>query len=178
MTVNYRESYGMFAVSGILFNHESELRGPEFVTRKISLNVANRAKGGKEVLRLGNLNSKRDWGYAKEYVEGMHKMLQVSEPDSFVLATGETTEIRKFVEFCFAVVDTEIRWEGEDENEKGYDRKTGDLLVEVDPKFYRPAEVDLLIGDPTKAKEVLGWEATVKAAKLAEIMVRSDINRA
>jgi GDPmannose 4,6-dehydratase len=177
MTVNYRESYGMFAVSGILFNHESELRGPEFVTRKISLNVAKRARGEKEVLKLGNLNSKRDWGYAKEYVEGMHKMLQVDEPDTFVLATGETTEIRKFVEFCFAAVDTEVKWEGENEQEKGYDRKTGELLVEVDPQFYRPAEVDLLIGDPSKAKDLLGWEATVKAEKLAEIMVKSDIDR-
>jgi GDPmannose 4,6-dehydratase len=176
MVTNYRESYGMFATSGILFNHESELRGPEFVTRKITLNVAKRYHGDDDVLELGNLNAKRDWGYAKEYVEGMYLMLQAESPDSFVLATNATTTIREFVESAFKVIEREIRWEGSDDNEKGYDAKSGDLLVRVNPQFYRPAEVDLLIGDPTKAKEKLGWEPKTDVKKLAEIMVNSDIN--
>jgi GDPmannose 4,6-dehydratase len=176
MVTNYRESYGMFATSGILFNHESELRGPEFVTRKITLNVAKRYHGQGEVLELGNLDAKRDWGYAKEYVEGMYLMLQAEKPDSFVLATNQTTTIRNFVSCAFKVIEKEIRWEGEGEQEQGFDSKTNELLVRVNPQFYRPAEVELLIGDPTKAKEILGWEPKTDVQKLAEIMVNSDIN--
>jgi GDPmannose 4,6-dehydratase len=175
MTVNYRESYGLFATSGILFNHESELRGPEFVTRKITLNVAKRANGSTEILELGNLDAKRDWGYAKEYVEGMYLMLQAQKPDTFVLATGETYTIRFFVQEAFKVIGKEIKWEGSAEQEIGKDSVTGEVLVRVNPKFYRPAEVELLIGDPTKAKEILGWEAKTKAGQLAKIMVESDI---
>jgi GDPmannose 4,6-dehydratase len=175
MTVNYRESYGMFATSGILFNHESELRGPEFVTRKITLNVAKRALGSNVVLELGNLDAKRDWGYAKEYVEGMYLMLQAEKPDTFVLATGETYTIRYFVEKSFAVIGKTVEWKGEAEQEIGYDATTGEELVRVNPEFYRPAEVELLIGDPTKATQVLGWTAKTKAGDLAKIMVDSDI---
>lgn len=175
MTVNYRESYDMFTTSGILFNHESELRGPEFVTRKITLNVAARFHGQTEVLELGNLDAERDWGYAKEYVEGMYLMLQAKTPDTFVLATGQTTKIRVFVEKAFAVIDRQIRWEGQGEQEQGFDAKTGELLVRVNPQFFRPAEVDLLIGDPSKAITELGWQPQTDISQLAEIMVKSDI---
>jgi GDPmannose 4,6-dehydratase len=176
MVTNYRESYDMFATSGILFNHESELRGLEFVTRKITDNVAKRYHGHNIVLELGNLDAKRDWGYAKEYVEGMYLMLQAKTPDTFVLATNVTTTIRDFVNYSFQVIDKTIRWEGTAENEKGYDANTGELLVQVNPKFYRPAEVELLIGDPKKAKDILGWSPKTSVADLAEIMVRSDIS--
>jgi GDPmannose 4,6-dehydratase len=176
MVTNYRESYDMFATSGILFNHESELRGLEFVTRKITDNVAKRYHGHNIVLELGNLDAKRDWGYAKEYVEGMYLMLQAKTPDTFVLATNVTTTIRDFVNYSFQVIDKTIRWEGSAENEKGYDANTGELLVQVNPKFYRPAEVELLIGDPKKAKDILGWSPKTSVADLAEIMVRSDIS--
>jgi GDPmannose 4,6-dehydratase len=178
MTVNYRESYDFFGTSGILFNHESELRGPKFVTRKITLHAATWANGNKgTLLELGNMDAKRDWGWAKEYVECMYLMLQQEKPDTFVIATGETTTVRDFVEYSFAVIDREIRWEGEVENEKGFDKKTGEQLVGVNSEFYRPAEVDLLLGDPSKAKNVLGWEPKVKAKELAEIMVKSDVDR-
>lgn len=177
MTVNYRESYGLFATSGILFNHESELRGPEFVTRKITLNVAQRKMGGEEILELGNLNAKRDWGYAKEYVEGMYMMLQAEKPDTYVLATNQTNTIRYFVEKSFKVIGIDIEWEGEAENEIGRDTKTGKILVKVNKDFYRPAEVELLIGDPSKAKKELGWKPKVYVDELAEIMVKSDIKR-
>jgi GDPmannose 4,6-dehydratase len=176
MVTNYRESYDMFATSGILFNHESELRGLEFVTRKITDNVAKRYHGHNIVLELGNLDAKRDWGYAKEYVEGMYLMLQAKTPDTFVLATNVTTTIRDFVNYSFQVIDKTIRWEGTAENEKGYDANTGELLVQVNPKFYRPAEVELLIGDPKKAKDILGWSPKTSVADLAEIMVRGDIS--
>lgn len=177
MTTNYRESYGLFATSGILFNHESELRGPEFVTRKISLHVAAKSLGGQKVLELGNLNAQRDWGYAKEYVEGMYLMLQADKPDSFVLATGKTQTIRSFVQASFDQISIEIDWQGIGENEKGFDKKTGALLVQVNPDFYRPAEVELLIGDPTKAKKILGWQAKTTALDLAKLMVQADIKR-
>jgi GDPmannose 4,6-dehydratase len=177
MTVNYRESYGLFATSGILFNHESELRGPEFVTRKITLNVAKRSIDNKEILELGNLDSKRDWGYAKDYVMGMYLMLQAEKPDSYVLATGQTNTIRFFVEQSFAVIDKAIIWEGENENEIGKDKETGEILVKVNPEFYRPAEVELLIGDPKKAEEELGWKASVQIKELAKLMVEADIKR-
>ena len=176
MTVNYRESYDMFVTSGILFNHESELRGPEFVTRKITINVAGWKMGKKEPLELGNLDSERDWGYAKEYVEGMHLMLQADKPDTFVLATGQKTKIRTFAEKAFHAIDRGIVWEGSGEDEKGYDAKTRELLVKINPKFYRPAEVDLLIGDASKAKEVLGWSYKTGIEELTQIMVKSDIN--
>jgi len=175
LTVNYRESYNMFATSGILFNHESELRGHEFVTRKITLNVAKRAKGIDEMLELGNIDAQRDWGYAKEYVEGMWMMLQHKEADDFVLATGKTTTIREFVEFAFQEIGIEIIWEGKDIEEKGIDKKTGKVLVKINPEFYRPAEVELLIGDPSKAKNILGWEAKTDIKGLAKIMVSKDI---
>jgi GDPmannose 4,6-dehydratase len=176
MVTNYRESYGMFAASGILFNHESELRGIEFVTRKITDNVAKWFHGHNTILELGNLNAKRDWGYAKEYVEGMYLMLQAQKADSFVLATNVTTTIRDFVTSAFKVIDRDVRWEGVDIDEKGYDAKTGELLVKVNPDFFRPAEVELLIGDATKAKEILGWEPKTDIAALAKLMVQSDIN--
>lgn len=178
MTVNYRESYDMFACSGILFNHESELRGPEFVTRKITMNVAQWAIGNGKKLELGNMDAKRDWGYAKEYVEGMHAMLQHPTPDTYVLATGSTHTIRSFVENAFAVIDKSIMWEGEGINETGRDSVTGEVLVGINEAFYRPAEVDLLIGDPTKATQQLGWTATTQVAQLCELMVKSDINLA
>lgn len=175
--INYRESYNIFAACGILFNHESELRGEEFVTRKITMNVtswANNVQGN--VLELGNLDAKRDWGYAKEYVEGMHAMLQAEKPDAFVLATGETYTIRQFVEWAFEVIGRSIMWEGQGVDEIGRDKDTGEILLKINPQYYRPAEVELLIGNPTKASEVLGWRAKTKAQKLAKLMVESDIN--
>jgi GDPmannose 4,6-dehydratase len=174
-TVNYRESYNMFCCSGILHNHESELRGPEFVTRKITLNVARRYHCGHEVLELGNLDAKRDWGWAKEYCEGMWLMMQQPQSDSYVLATGKTHTVRDFVNAAFAVIDVEIEWVGEGAEEKGLNKKTGELLVKVNPKFYRPAEVDILLGDPSKAERTFGWRAKTDATKLAQIMVESDI---
>ncbi len=177
MTINYRESYDMFASCGILFNHESELRGPEFVTRKITRHVATHKTDTPRLLELGNLDAKRDWGYAKEYVEGMWRMLQADEPDTFVLGTNVTTSIRDFVNMSFACIDIEVDWQGQGENEKGYNKKTGELLVQVNPDFYRPAEVELLIGDPAKAKEKLGWEPTTTIDKLAEIMTLNDIEQ-
>lgn len=175
MTVNYRESYDMYALGGILFNHESELRGPEFVTRKVTMTVARRQKGSKEVLEIGNMESKRDWGYAKEYVQGMHLMLQAQIPEEYILATGVTTTVKKFIEMSFLTIGNEIIWEGEGQDEKGYDSKTHELLVRVNPEFYRPAEVDLLVGDPAKANIQLGWKAKVDLSQLADIMVKSDI---
>lgn len=176
MTVNYRESYNMFATSGILFNHESELRGPEFVTRKITLKVAQHYRGDTAPLEIGNMDAKRDWGYAKEYVEGMYKIMQAEKADTFVLATGQTTSIRDFIEKSYKVIDREIIWKGYGSDEKGYDSKTNQLLVKVNPIFYRPAEVELLIGDPTKANDVLGWKAETNIDKLAQIMVKNDID--
>lgn len=178
LTINYRESYGLFTTCGILFNHESELRGPEFVTRKITLNVANWSKDAGQVLEIGNLDAQRDWGYAKEYVEGMYLMLQQDQPDTFVLATGHTTKIRTFIEQAFGVIDRSIRWEGVGAQEQGFDANTGELLVKVNPQFYRPAEVELLIGDATKAEQQLDWKAATDVAQLARIMVESDIKLA
>ena len=157
ITKHYREAYGMYAVNGILFNHESERRGETFVTRKITLAVGNIVNGKQEKLYLGNLNAKRDWGYAKDYVECMWLMLQQEKPEDFVIATGETRTVREFVEKAFEVAGINICWTGEGVNEKGVDGATGKVLVEVSPEFFRPAEVDLLLGDPTKAKTVLGW---------------------
>jgi GDPmannose 4,6-dehydratase len=177
MTVNYREAYNLFACSGILFNHESPLRGLEFVTRKITTGVARIQHGLQDKLILGNLNSKRDWGYAPEYVEAMWLMLQQSEPDDYVVATGESHAIREFVEDAFRVIGVDIVWNGSEVNEKGMSRKTGKLLIEVSPEFFRPAEVDALIGNPKKAMEKLGWKAKTKFQDLVRIMVEADLKR-
>jgi len=176
-TLNYQESYDLFASSGILFNHESPLRGKEFVTRKITDSVAKISLGMLDVIELGNLDAKRDWGYAKDYVEGMYRILQAEQPDVFVLATGRTETVRDFVEMAFKAIGVDMKWQGKDENEIGLDKKTGKTLVKVNPKFYRPAEVDLLIGDPTKAKNILGWEAKTSLEELCEMMVKSDIEK-
>lgn len=176
ITKHYREAYGMYAVNGILFNHESERRGETFVTRKITLAVGNIVKGNQEKLYLGNLNAKRDWGYAKDYVECMWLMLQQEKPEDFVIATGETRTVREFVESAFACAGINLRWEGEGVEEKGIDTATGKVLVEVSPEFFRPAEVDLLLGDPTKAKEVLGWNPRKTSfEELVRRMVEYDL---
>ena len=177
ITVNYREAYNIFACSGILFNHESPLRGLEFVTRKITYGLARIKYGLQEKLILGNLDAKRDWGYAPEYVEAMWLMLQQDEPDDYVIATGETHTVREFVEKAAQIAGFEIEWEGEGIDTKGIDRKTGKVIVEVSPEFYRPAEVDILVGNPTKAKEKLGWEPKTKFEELVEIMMEADLKR-
>ncbi|GAB4141353.1 MAG: GDP-mannose 4,6-dehydratase [Patescibacteria group bacterium] len=176
LAINYRESYNMFVTSGILFNHESPLRGEEFVSRKISLAVAKIKKGEQDHLEIGNMYAKRDWGYAKDYVQAMYKMMQHSVPDTFVIATGETHSIKEFIEKAFQVVDIEIAWEGDGVDEVGKDVKTGKILITVNPQFYRPNEVDFLLGNATKAKTELGWEAKVKFDKLVEIMVKADLD--
>ena len=175
ITVNYREAYGMHASNGILFNHESPLRGETFVTRKITRAVAAIKLGRQSKLYLGNLDAKRDWGHAKEYVEGMWRMLQQDTPDDYVLATGETVTVRHFVDMAFAETGVTMRWEGEGVDEKGYDADDGRLLVEVDPRYFRPTEVELLIGDPSKAHEKLGWKHTTSVEELAREMVRADL---
>lgn len=177
MTINYRESYDMFATSGILFNHESPLRGKEFVTRKITDMVARISLGSEQVLELGNMDAKRDWGDAKEYVEGMWRILQHDKPDTFVLATNKTWTVRHFVEQAFKAVDIEVEWQGDAENECGINRSTGAVIVRVNKKFYRPAEVELLIGDYSKAKNELGWEPKTTLNELCEMMVQADIER-
>ena len=177
ITVNYRESYGIFGSSGILFNHESPLRGREFVTRKITDSVAKIKLGKLDELELGNLDAKRDWGFAKEYVEGMWRMLQADEPDTFVLATNRTETVRDFVTMAFKAADIAINWKGAAEQEQGIDQKTGKTLVRINPKFYRPAEVELLIGDPAKAKEKLGWAPSTTLEQLCEMMVAADLRR-
>ena len=177
MTINYRESYGIFGCSGILFNHESPLRGREFVTRKITDSVAKIKLSKLDVLELGNIDAKRDWGFAKEYVEGMWRMLQADEPGVFVLATNRTETVRDFVTLAFKAVDVELQWEGSGEQEQATDAATGKVVVRVNPKFYRPAEVDLLIGDPQKAKDVLGWEPKTTLEQLCRMMVDADMRR-
>ncbi|NTZ85161.1 GDP-mannose 4,6-dehydratase [Burkholderia metallica] len=177
MTVNYRESYNIFASSGILFNHESPLRGREFVTRKITDSIAKIRLGKLDTLELGNLDAKRDWGYAKEYVEGMWRMLQADKPDTYVLATNRTETVRDFVSMAGKAAGFDIMWEGKDENEVGVDVATGKAIVKINPKFYRPAEVDLLIGDPAKARTELGWEPRTTLEQLCEMMVEADIRR-
>lgn len=172
---NYRESYNLFACNGILFNHESERRGKTFVTRKITTNLAQVKKGKREVLRIGNMDAERDWGHAQEYVEGMWRMLQQDTPDDYVLATGRTYKVRTFIEMAAKHLGWEIEWKGEGVDEKGYDKETGKLLVEVDPKYFRPAEVERLIGDPSKAKAKLGWEAKIDLDELVERMVKYDL---
>jgi GDPmannose 4,6-dehydratase len=177
MTVNYRESYGIFGASGILFNHESPLRGREFVTRKITDTVAKIKLGMHDVLELGNLDAKRDWGYAKEYVEGMWRILQADQPDTYVLATNRTETVRDFVTMAFKAIGIALRWQGGGEQETGYCRETGKLLVRVNPKFYRPAEVELLIGNPAKALTKLGWAPTTTLEQLCQMMVEADLAR-
>ncbi len=177
MVINYCESYGMFATSGILFNHESPLRGKEFVTRKITDSVAKIKLGKLDVLELGNMDAKRDWGFAKDYVEGMYLMLQADTPDSYVLATNRTETVRDFVTMAFKAVDIELEFKGAEQDEIGVDRATGETLVQVNPKFYRPCEVELLIGDPKKAKEKLGWEASTTLEELCAMMVKADLKR-
>ena len=177
MTINYRESYGIFGSSGILFNHESPLRGKEFVTRKITDAVARISLGMQDCLELGNMDAKRDWGFAKEYVEGMWRMLQADEPDTFVLATNRTETVRDFVSMAFKAVSIELDWKGSADNEHGIDTRTGKTVIQVNPKFYRPAEVELLIGDPEKAKRVLGWEPNTTLEELCLLMVKADLAR-
>jgi len=175
VAVNYREAYGIYASNGILFNHEGPTRGETFVTRKITRAVAAIVQGKQDRLYLGNMDAKRDWGYAKDFVEGMWMILQHDTPDDFVLATGETRSVREFVEAAFRCVDIEIDWKGEGEDEVGLDRKSGRTLVSVDPRYYRPTEVELLLGDPTKAREVLGWTPKTSFNELVEMMVKSDL---
>jgi GDPmannose 4,6-dehydratase len=186
ITINYRESYNIFAVNGILFNHESPLRGENFVTRKITIGVANIAKGKKETLRLGNLDAKRDWGHAKDYVEGMWLMLQQDEPQDYVLATGITTMVRDFVKYCFKYIGVELEFIGLGVEEKGivisssnpnYILTKGAVVIEVDPKYFRPSEVDLLIGDASKAKKDLGWEPKIQLEALVADMMASDLKQ-
>ncbi|HEY8025542.1 MAG TPA: GDP-mannose 4,6-dehydratase [Burkholderiaceae bacterium] len=177
MTVNYRESYQIFGSSGILFNHESPLRGREFVTRKITDTAAKIRLGLQDTLELGNLDAKRDWGYAREYVEGMWRMLQASEPDTFVLSTGRAETVREFVNMAFKAAGFHIQWQGADEHEVGIDDASGKTLVRVNPKFYRPAEVDQLIGDAAKAREKLGWAPTTTLEELCAMMVTADLRR-
>jgi GDPmannose 4,6-dehydratase len=177
MTINYRESYNMFATSGILFNHESPLRGLEFVTRKITDTMAKIKLGKQDVLELGNMDAKRDWGYAKEYVDGMWRMLQVEKPETYVLATNRTETVRDFVTMAGKAVGFDMAWQGAAENEIGIDRNSGKTLVRVNPKFYRPAEVELLIGNAEKAKRELGWEPKTTLEELCQMMVEADIRR-
>jgi GDPmannose 4,6-dehydratase len=177
MTINYRESYDLFATSGILFNHESPLRGREFVTRKITDTVAKIKLGLAETLELGNLDAKRDWGFAKEYVEGMWLMLQAERPDTYVLATNRTQSVRDFAKLAFEAGGFEIKFCGEGDQEYAVDVESGRTLLRVNPRFYRPAEVDLLIGDPAKAHAELGWSATTTLADLCSMMVKADICR-
>ena len=177
MTVNYRESYGIFGASGILFNHESPLRGKEFVTRKITDSVAKISLNQLDCIELGNLDAKRDWGYAKDYVEGMWRILQADTPDTYVLATNRTETVRDFVNMSFKVIGISLRWEGHDEREVGICSISGKTLVKINPEFYRPAEVELLIGDPAKAKEKLSWEPSTSLEELCKMMVDADIRK-
>lgn len=171
---NYRESYGMYACNGILFNHEGERRGFNFVTRKISIGLSKIKLGMQEYLELGNLDAKRDWGYAKEYVEAMWLMLQQEKPEDFVIATGETHSIREFIELSCKEIGIELEWSGEGENEIGLDKSTGKEIMKINPRFFRPAEVDLLLGNPKNAEEKLGWKAKTKFEDLVKLMIKED----
>ncbi len=175
--INYREAYDLFACNGILFNHESPRRGETFVTRKITIAAARIKLGLQNKLLMGNLNAKRDWGYAPEYCEGMWRMLQQEVPDDYVLATGETHSVREFIDATFKELDIELEWTGNNENEKGISKKDGKTLVEVDPRYFRPTEVELLIGDATKAKEKLGWSPKTTFSDLAKLMTRADFEK-
>jgi GDPmannose 4,6-dehydratase len=175
--VNYREAYNLFACNGILLNHESPRRGETFVTRKITRAVARIVKGKQDKLSIGNLDAKRDWGYAPEYCEGMWMILQQNEPGDYVLATGETHTVREFAELAFRYAGVEIIWNGKDEDEKGIDYKTGKVLIEIDKSYFRPTEVDILIGDASKAKQKLGWQPKVRFEELVKMMVESDMKK-
>lgn len=177
MVINYRESYDIFATSGILFNHESPLRGQEFVTRKITDTVAKIKLGKQDFLELGNMDAKRDWGFAKDYVEGMWRMLQADKPDTYVLATNRTETVRDFVTMAFKAADIVLEWSGSEESETAVDKATGKTVVKVNPKFYRPAEVELLIGNPEKAEKELGWTPTTTLEELCQMMVEADLRR-
>ncbi|MDI6788461.1 MAG: GDP-mannose 4,6-dehydratase, partial [Planctomycetota bacterium] len=177
ITVNYRESYNMFACSGILFNHESPLRGYEFITRKVTCGIARIKQGLQDKIMLGNLEPKRDWGYAPEYVEAMWLMLQQNKPDNYVIATGETHSVREFVELAFKYADIDLVWQGKGIGEKGIDKRTGKILIEVSDEFFRPTEVDILIGDASKAKAILHWQPMTKFEQLVRIMMEADIKR-
>ena len=177
MTINYRESYDIFGCSGILFNHESPLRGREFVTRKITDGIARIKLGQAETLELGNMDAKRDWGFAGDYVDGMWRMMQADEPDTFVLATNRTETVRDFVNMTCKAAGIEIEWQGKAEQEKAIDVSSGKAIVQVNPRFYRPAEVDLLIGTPAKAKEKLGWQPATTLEELCKMMVDADLRR-
>lgn len=177
MTINYRESYDIFGSSGILFNHESPLRGREFVTRKITDSVAKIKLGQLDCVELGNIDAKRDWGFAQEYVEGMWRMLQHSIPDTFVLATSRTETVRDFVAMAFAAADITVEFSGRNEEETAVDVATGKTVMRINPRFYRPAEVELLIGDASKAKNDLGWEAKTTLEQLCRMMVQTDLRR-
>jgi GDPmannose 4,6-dehydratase len=178
ITVNYREAYGIYASNGILFNHESPIRGETFVTRKITRSVARIETGLEELLYLGNLEAKRDWGHARDYVEGMHRILQADAPDDFVLATGETRSVREFVELAFAEVGRTIEWRGKGVDETGVDGKSGKTILRIDPVYFRPTEVDLLVGDASKAREKLGWQPKTSFAQLVKEMVATDLEEA
>jgi GDPmannose 4,6-dehydratase len=173
---NYREAYNIFACNGILFNHESPRRGQTFVTRKITMALCNIKLGNQEKLYLGNMDAKRDWGYAKEYVESMWLMLQQKKADDYVVATGETHTVREFVEEACKVLGMEIEWKGKGVNERGIDKKSGKTIIEIDPQYFRPTEVELLLGDPSKAKKILGWEAKTKFKDLVKVMIESDLD--
>jgi len=177
MVINYRESYNIFATSGILFNHESPLRGQEFVTRKITDSVAKIKLGIQECIELGNLDAKRDWGFAKDYVEGMYLMLQANKPDTYVLATNRTQTVREFVVMAFKAADIQLEFKGKNEDEIAINKATGKIVLKVNPKFYRPAEVELLIGNPQKAKDELGWEPKCTLEELCSMMVKEDLRR-
>lgn len=177
ITVNYRESYGLFGSSGILFNHESPLRGPEFVTRKITDGVAKIKLGKLDCLSLGNLDARRDWGFAKEYVDGMHRMLQADQPDTYILATNRTETVRNFVQMACKAAGIDIKFSGSATDECGIDLETGKVIIRVDRAYYRPAEVDLLIGDATKARESLGWSPQTSLEQLCRLMVAADLRR-
>lgn len=176
ITKNYREAYGIYACNGILFNHESPLRGETFVTRKITRGVARIKLNMQKKIYLGNIDAKRDWGHAKDYIEGMWLMLQQDQAEDYVLATGTTTSVRDFITMAFNEVNITVKWEGEGVNEKGINKETGEVIVEIDPKYFRPTEVDLLIGDPSKAKKDLGWEPKHDLASLVKDMVQADVN--
>ncbi|MCL2385726.1 MAG: GDP-mannose 4,6-dehydratase [Alphaproteobacteria bacterium] len=177
MTINYREAYGIFAAAGILFNHESPLRGPEFVTRKVSIAVAHIQAGLQNVLELGNLNSKRDWGYAEEYVEGMWRILQAPEPDTFVLATNRSESVRDYTTMSFRAAGVELEWRGTGNQERGISSSSGETLVQIDPRYYRPSEVEFLLGNAEKARIKLGWEPKTSLETLSGMLVKADIAR-
>lgn len=177
ITKNYRESYGLFAVNGILFNHESPRRGENFVTRKISHGLAQVKLGKAEKISLGNLDAKRDWGYAPDFVEGMYLMMQSNKPDDYILATGETHSVREFVAEAAKLLDFDLEWQGQGLNEKGIDRKTNQIIIEIDPHYFRPAEVDILWGDYAKAEKDLGWQPKTKFTELVKIMIENDLKQ-